>query len=42
MSLQVCFPFTEADPSLYSNKGLGYVNEKIFNGGSTNEITGIT
>ena len=40
MSLQVCFPFTEADQSLYSNKGLGYVNEKIFNGGQTNGITG--
>ena len=40
MSLQVCFPFTEEDPSLYSNKGLGYVNEKIFNGGPTNGITG--
>lgn len=41
MSLQVCFPFTEADPSLYSNKGLGYVNEKIFNGGPTSGgITG--
>lgn len=40
MSLQVCFPFTEEDPSLYSNKGLGYINEKIFNGGPTNGITG--